>query len=103
MGQADYFKPGDFNAACSICGRKRKGSTLVRNWQGLWRCVKHNEPRQPQDFARGIIEHPETPFIQKETDTFVLVCTFNGQAALPDIAVAGCMRAGNGFINPEAL
>ena len=70
-GRADYYKFGDFNAACSMCGRKRKAAELVRNWQGLFRCPEHNEPRQPQDFARGVPDKMGVPWAQPETDIYV--------------------------------
>ena len=70
-GRADYLALGDYNVACSMCGRKRKASEVVRNWQGLYRCPEHNEPRQPQDFARGIKEVISPPWAQIETDNFV--------------------------------
>jgi len=70
-GRADYFAPGDYNAACSMCGRKRKASELVRNWQGLYRCPEHNEPRQPQDYARGVKENMAVPWAQTEQVGFV--------------------------------
>lgn len=43
----------------------------MRNWQGLYRCPEHNEPRQPQDFARGIKEVISPPWAQIETDNFI--------------------------------
>ena len=70
-GRADYLALGDYNVACSMCGRKRKASEVVRNWQGLYRCPEHNEPRQPQDFARGIKEVISPPWAQIETDNYV--------------------------------
>lgn len=69
-GRADFFAPGDWNIACSMCGRKRKASYMVRNWQGLYRCPEHNEPRQPQDFARGVKDIMTVPWAQLETDNF---------------------------------
>lgn len=60
----DYYDEGTWNASCSMCGRKRKASDLVRNWQGLYRCPEHNEERQPQDFARGIKEDMGVPWAQ---------------------------------------
>lgn len=71
-GRADHLVLGDHNAACSMCGRKRKASTMERNWQGLYRCPWHNEPRQPQDFARGVKEVISPPWAQIETDKFVI-------------------------------
>lgn len=70
-GRADYLLLGDWNVACSMCGRKRKASELVKNWQGQYRCPEHNEPRQPQDFARGIKEVISPPWAQIETDKFI--------------------------------
>jgi hypothetical protein len=72
-GSADYFALGDFNAACSMCGRKAKASTMVRNWQGLYRHPWHDEPRQPQDFASGVKDIMTVPWAQLEVDAFVQV------------------------------
>lgn len=69
-GRADYLLLGDWNAACSMCGRKRKASQLVRNWQGLYRCPSHNEPRQPQDFVRNVKDVMTVPWAQPEQNTF---------------------------------
>lgn len=89
-GRADYFAPGDWNASCSMCGRKRKASTLVKNWQGLYRCPEHDEPRQPQDFARGVKDVMTVPWSQPETDTFTKFCSLNGLSAQPGWAEPGC-------------
>jgi hypothetical protein len=56
-----------------MCGRKRKFSEVVRNWQGLYRCPEHNEPRQPQDFVRGVADVMTVPFAQPEADKYVTV------------------------------
>jgi len=64
-GSADFQRVGDWNAACSICGRKAKASTLVRNWMGLYRHPKCNEPRQPQDLIRGVADKPGAPWVQE--------------------------------------
>lgn len=93
-GQADYLELGSWNAVCSLCGRKRKASQLVRNWQGLWRCPEHNEPRNAQDFVRGIQDIQTPPWVQPmPTDTFVSICAT--VSALPDYAIAECMVADN--------
>lgn len=63
-GRADYLDLGTWNASCSMCGRKRKASTMEQNWQGLYRCPEHNEPRQPQDFARGTKDDMSVPWAQ---------------------------------------
>lgn len=70
-GRADFLLLGDYNIACSMCGRKRKFSELVKNWQGLYRCPEHNEPRQPQDFARNVKDVMTVPWAQPQTDLYV--------------------------------
>jgi hypothetical protein len=93
-GRADHLDLGDWNAACSICGRKRKASFLVKNWMGQWRCPEHNEPRQPQDFVRGVQDIQTPSWVQLERDVDHQVCTFNGSSAIPGYAIPGCMTPG---------
>lgn len=102
-GRADFYSPGDFNAVCSMCGRKRKASTMEKNWQGLYRCPEHNEPRQPQDFVRGVQDNQSTPWSQVPAGEFTSFCTLNSQAAFADIGVADCMRADNIFYDPYGV
>lgn len=63
-GRADYWAPGDWNAQCYECGRKRKASMLKKHWQGYYVCPEHWEPRQPQDFARGVPDNQTPPWVQ---------------------------------------
>lgn len=102
-GRADFWAPGDYNAACSMCGRKRKASTMVKNWQGLWRCPEHNEPRQPQDFVRGLQDIQTPPWAQDQTDFDVQICTFNGSSGISGVAVSGCMTAGRSVYDPTSV
>lgn len=99
-GQADYLALGDYNATCSMCGRKRKASTMVKNWQGMFRCPEHNEPRHPQDFVRGVQDIQTVPWSQPQLDTDIMVCTFNGISAIPDYALPDCSIPDNPVFNP---
>jgi len=101
--RADFLSPGDHNASCSMCGRKRKASQMERNWMGQYRCPEHNEPRQPQDFARDIKDDQSVPWAQLPQVTFTSFCTLNSQAALPDVGIADCMRADNTFYDPYGV
>jgi len=94
MGEADYFRLGDWNARCARCGKKRKGSDLIRQWQGYWVCPEHWEPRQPQDYVRAIQENPTPPFVQNPEDTFVQFCSPAGISGIAGYGTAGCMIAG---------
>lgn len=64
MGRADFLRLGDYNAVCYQCGFKRKASQMEKNWQGYYVCPEHNEPRQTQDFVRGIADHQTVPWAQ---------------------------------------
>jgi hypothetical protein len=94
-GRADHLVLGDYNAVCSLCGFKRKASTMVKNWQGWYRCPEHNEPRQPQDFVRGEPDIQTVPWAQPPTFIYEQICTLNSISAIPGAAGPGCMIPGN--------
>lgn len=72
MGHADFWKPRDPNAICDECGFKYKQSELRRRWDGLMVCKQDWEPRQPQDFVRGVQDQKPLPFTRPEApDTFI--------------------------------
>lgn len=64
MGRADYLDLGTWNVVCYQCGFKRKANMMERNWQGYYVCPEHNEPRQPQDFVRGVPDDQIPPWVQ---------------------------------------
>lgn len=102
-GPHDYLDLGDWNAACSMCGRKRKASEMVKNWQGMMRCPEHNEPRQPQDFVRAVPDIQTPPWVQPETDVFAGVCFPNDTMGVAGWAVADCAICDfdNPFFDPS--
>jgi hypothetical protein len=115
-GPHDYYSHGDWNVVCSMCGRKVKFSETERNWQGLYRHWYCNEPRQPQDFARGIAENMNASYVLVSAPyssapaagvptgiDFVLTCSLNGISAMPGAAMPGCMLPGSKTFNPEGL
>lgn len=91
MSGQDYLKLGDWNAVCSMCGRKRKASEMAKNWQGMYRCPEHNEPRHAQDFVKAVPDVQTPPWVQPPTDVFVSFCTPNGRSAIPDCGLPDCM------------
>lgn len=103
-GRADYYAPGDWNAACAQCGRKRKASTMRQLPKGvpgggLYVCFpEHWDARHPQDFVRGVPEREAAPWTQEQVDTFQQFCTPNTQSAIPGAAIPGC--AYPGYISP---
>ncbi len=98
-GRADYLELGDWNAVCFQCGRKRKGSMLKKHWQGYWVCPEHWEPRQPQDFVRGVADVITPPFQQPPEQVFNYVCSWEGRQGVIGYAVVGCAIVG--FVAPD--
>lgn len=91
MGKADYLALGDWNAQCDRCGRKRKASTLKKDWQGLMVCPEHFEARHPQDFVRAPKPEQQPEWTRSESaEAYVQVCTAEGLRAIPGIAMPGC-------------
>lgn len=76
MAGRDYLSLGDWNAYCSMCGRKRKASELVKNWQGMYRCPQHNEARHPQDFVRAVPDVQTPPWVQPAGTVFADIPDF---------------------------
>lgn len=100
-GPEDRFVPGDWNIECSMCGQKLKAGDAVRNWQGMWRHVRCNEPRHPQDFVHALdMKEMAVPFVQKTGDIDVQICTLNSRSAIPGYAIPGCAIPGRTFIEP---
>ena len=92
MGRADYLELGSWNVVCYQCGRKRKASYMRRHWQGYWVCPEHWEPRQAQDFVRGMPDKQTPPWVQPmPADSFVSICTPNGRSGIAGEGVPGCM------------
>jgi len=61
MGNADYYTHGDYNVVCDICGQKFKGSKCRMQWNNLFVCKVCFEPRNPQDFVKGIRDEQKAP------------------------------------------
>ncbi len=78
MGKYDYYKSGDWNGICDVCGQKYKASKLKLRWDGVYVCHKDFEFRHPQEFVRGIKDDQTTPYSRpEEADTFVSVTFVN--------------------------
>jgi hypothetical protein len=62
MGRADFWKKGQWDVICDICGQKFHSSDLKERWDGLMCCREDWNPRQPQDFVRGIPDPQAVPW-----------------------------------------
>jgi hypothetical protein len=98
LSYRSYYKKGDWLAICDVCGRKYKASTLRKRWDGLMTCQQDWEPRQPQDFVRGVAEHVAPPWTKPESEPDVFFTNpyyCASPSALPNIAIPNCMIPNN--------
>lgn len=65
----EYYRPGDNWVICDLSGLKVRRSDTVKQWNGL--IVKRDwaEPRNPQDFVRGIHDQQTVPNPRPEPTT----------------------------------
>jgi hypothetical protein len=95
MSRPRGYTPGDWLAVCFRCGSVKLASTMRRQWQGYWVCPQHWETRHPQDFVKNVQDVQTVPWSQpRPADIEVLFCTFNGQSAIPQYSMPGCMIPG---------
>lgn len=66
------FVPGDYNVICDECGFKFKKSQTRMRWDNMLVCEKDWEPRQSQDFVRGVPDKQTVPIARPEAeDVFI--------------------------------
>ena len=80
MFKKTYYKPGDWNAICDVCGFKFKASQLLKRWDGLMVCMDDFETRHPQDFIRPIKERNSVPWTRPRPE---------GDTITDDVTTAG--------------
>ena len=102
MSNNTYYKKGGFWAICDVCGFKYRASQMRERWDGLMVCPDDWNPRQPQDFVKGVPEDTTTPWSRTRVpDTFISgTCTLAGRSCIPAYAVPGCSIPGS---IPEGL
>ena len=74
MSYRPSYQPGNWKVICDVCGRQYKSYELQMRWDGVMVCSGDWEPRQPQDFVRGIPDTMRTPWSRVEPeDQFIPV------------------------------
>lgn len=87
------YLSGQYNVQCDRCGLWYKSSQCQLEWTGLFVCELCYEPRQPQDFLRGVDEHPNAEIPRPDVGLPGTYClTYTSVAGL---AIAGCMLTNN--------
>lgn len=98
MADADFFKDGQWNFTCDLCGRKQKSGRAMFTWNGLYVCRHHREIRNPQDFLRGVKDNQSVPWTRPfqpplcdSTATQLSSCTLQSRQSIPGFGLPGCM------------
>lgn len=63
--QSNYVR-GLWKCVCEACGRVYKNTQLRQRWDGFLVCEDDWEPRQPQDFVRGVADYQAPPWTRPE-------------------------------------
>lgn len=72
--KTNYWKEGERNALCDVCGVKFKSNELSKRWDGFMVCKPDFEYRHPQDYIRGPRAEKAPAWTRPEpTDRFVTV------------------------------
>lgn len=93
--QNNYFKSGQWNVDCDVCGFQFKSGDIRKRWDGLMVCKKDWEPDHPQKYLRVRETGLAVPFVRQLEDEFLLVCNVITNSAYADMGVADCMKADN--------
>lgn len=77
-----YFKLGDWNAICAVCGTKYKASELRWNTQlNDWVCKWDWEERHPQERLRAVKDVQKVAWTRPDTTPIYLTSHY----AAPDL------------------
>ena len=82
--QSNYVR-GSWNCICESCGRLVKAGELRQRWDGFMVDEQCWEPRQPQDFVRGVADYQAPPFTRPEqANVFVpITIVYDPDGVLP--------------------
>jgi len=76
MSYKSTYNRGDWAAICDVCGRKFKASQLKLRWDNLRVDSDCWEPRQPQDFVRGVADYQAPNWTRPESSNNFLPITY---------------------------
>jgi len=63
-----WYKSGQWNAICAVCGFKFKNTELSQRWDGLYVCRDDWEIRHPQEMIRPIPDQNQVPWTRPDAD-----------------------------------
>ena len=91
MSYFSRYDKGEWATICDVCGRKYRNQDLRQRWDGLKTCSDDWEPRQPQDFVRGVADYQAPVWTRPEpSDQFIPVTIIYddyGNPLMPSIVI----------------
>jgi len=91
-----FFKPGEWNVHCDVCGFKFKSGQIKKRWDGFMVCDADWEADHPQKHIRVTETSQAVPYVrEQQDDTFVNVCYPWSRSGYADLATADCAQADN--------
>jgi hypothetical protein len=91
MSYFSRYDKGEWATICDVCGRKFRNQDLRQRWDGLKTCSDDWEPRQPQDFVRGVADYQAPVWTRPESsDKFVRVAIIYDDYGNPLMPIVGC-------------
>lgn len=95
-GSRTFYKSGQWNVNCDVCGFKFKSNEIRKRWDNLMVCEADYEADHPQKYLRVYGDKIATPYVREMSDdSFIFVCTAWTKTAYADVGVADCMQADN--------
>jgi hypothetical protein len=90
MSYFSRYDKGEWSTICDVCGRKFRNQDLRQRWDGLKTCSDDWEPRQPQDFVRGVADYQAPVWTRPEaSDQFVPVVIIYDDYGNPLMPIVG--------------
>ena len=88
MSYKSRWDNGSWNVICDVCGRMYKNYELQARWDGLMVCSGDWEPRQPQDFVRGVADIQAPKWARPEqADSYIIIPIPSGPSILNGAAL----------------
>lgn len=88
----NYYKHGEWNCICDVCGFEYKSTELRKDWRGLMVCDRDFETRHPSDLIKAPRGESTIPWSRPEpADSFVTlveaILTEDGEAILDNLEI----------------
>lgn len=107
MSYFSRYDKGEWSVLCDVCGRKFRNQDLRQRWDGLKTCSDDWEPRQPQDFVRGVADYQAPVWTRPEPSdqfrTVTIIYDDYGNPLMPPVAQEATVTILANAIRPRTV